>query len=258
MMKKSCTLTTLIEIIVLLVTPLFLAVELWLFPNLTAFFSLLIVLFTIALFMLLFEEQRFSVSKLVLTATFSALGAAGRIAFAPLAYIKPVSAVAIFAGVFMGRHVGFVVGALSALISNVFFGQGSWTPWQMYAWGLVGYIGGFLSQGMWKKQKGPLDQFSVNAIKKQKIRTLPPGILMFWALFSGLFYGLILNCYFVLGFVHPLTVESVVLAFLASIPFDMVHGISTLIFLLLLWVPWSNSVHRIFVKYNLAGLSDKR
>ena len=221
MMKKSCTLTALIEIIVLLVTPLFLAVELWLFPNLTAFFSLLIVLFTIALFMLLFEEQRFSVSKLVLTATFSALGAAGRIAFAPLAYIKPVSAVAIFAGVFLGRHVGFVVGALSALMSNVFFGQGSWTPWQMYAWGLV-------------------------------------GILMFWALFSGLFYGFILNCYFVLGFVHPLTVESVALAFLASIPFDMIHGISTLIFLLLLWVPWSNSVHRIFVKYNLAGLSDKR
>lgn len=69
----------------------------------------------------------------------AALAAAGRILFAPIPDFKPVSAIAIIAGVVFGRKSGFMVGALAALASNFFFGQGPWTPWQMYAWGLVGY-----------------------------------------------------------------------------------------------------------------------
>ncbi len=58
---------------------------------------------------------------------------------------KPVSAIAVIAGAAFGRRSGFMVGALAALVSNFFFGQGPWTPWQMYGWGLVGYLGGVLA-----------------------------------------------------------------------------------------------------------------
>lgn len=138
-------LSIVLEVVALFATPIILAVEMIYFPDFTAVSSIILAIISVALFMLSFEAKKPSVANLVPTAVFSALGAAGRIAFAPLAYVKPVSAVAIFAGAFLGRHAGFLVGALSALLSNVFFGQGSWTPWQMYAWGLVGYLGGLLA-----------------------------------------------------------------------------------------------------------------
>ncbi|MFR7797549.1 MAG: ECF transporter S component [Collinsella sp.] len=79
------------------------------------------------------------------TLVLAALAAAGRILFGPIPDFKPVSAIAIIAGATLGRRNGFMVGALAALTSNFFFGQGMWTPWQMYAWGLVGYVGGALA-----------------------------------------------------------------------------------------------------------------
>ena len=72
------------------------------------------------------------------TLVLAALAAAGRILFGPIPDFKPVSAIAIIAGATLGRRNGFMVGALAALTSNFFFGQGMWTPWQMYAWGLGG------------------------------------------------------------------------------------------------------------------------
>ena len=78
---------------------------------------------------------------------------------------------------------------------------------------------------------------------------------MIWAFISGPFFGLVMNVYFVIGFVHPLTLESALLAFAASIPLDLTHGIATLVFLILLWLPWQTSVSRILTKYNLTGRS---
>ena len=251
-MDNRHTLSILLEVVALFATPIILAVEMIYFPDFTAISSLILAIISVALFMLSFETQKPSVAKLVPTAVFSALGAAGRIAFAPLAYVKPVSAVAIFAGAFLGRHAGFLVGALSALLSNVFFGQGSWTPWQMYAWGLVGYLGGLLTTFTPAHSAVTSNKALSQGEKPHK---LPPFLLMIWAFISGPFFGLVMNVYFVIGFVHPLTLESALLAFAASIPFDLTHGVATLVFLILLWLPWQTSVSRILTKYNLTGRS---
>ncbi len=251
-MDNRHTLSIVLEVVALFTTPIILAVEMIYFPDFTAVSSIILAIISVALFMLSFETQKPSVAKLVPTAVFSALGAAGRIAFAPLAYVKPVSAVAIFAGAFLGRHAGFLVGALSALLSNVFFGQGSWTPWQMYAWGLVGYLGGLLATFT------PVHSAvtSNDALSQgEKPHKLPPFLLMAWAFISGPFFGLVMNVYFVIGFVHPLTLESALLAFATSVPLDLTHGVATLIFLILLWLPWQTSVSRILTKYNLTGRS---
>lgn len=249
-MDNRHTLSIVLEVVALFATPIILAVEMIYFPDFTAVSSIILAILSVALFMLSFEAKKPSVANLVPTAVFSALGAAGRIAFAPLAYIKPVSAVAIFAGAFLGRHAGFLVGALSALLSNVFFGQGSWTPWQMYAWGLVGYLGGFLATFTSAR---PTSLKKLDAPQGEKPHKHPPLLLLIWAFISGPFFGLVMNLYFVIGFVHPLTLQSALLAFASSIPFDLTHGVATLIFLILLWLPWQKSVSRILTKYNLTG-----
>ena len=251
-MGNRHTLSILLEVVAIFATPIILTVEMYYLPDFTAVSSIILAIISVALFMLSFETQEPSVAKLVPTAVFSALGAAGRIAFAPLAYVKPVSAVAIFAGAFLGRHAGFLVGALSALLSNVFFGQGSWTPWQMYAWGLVGYLGGLLTTFTPAHSAVTSNKALSQGEKPHK---LPPFLLMAWAFISGPFFGLVMNVYFVIGFVHPLTLESALLAFAASIPLDLTHGVATLIFLILLWLPWQTSVDRILTKYNLTGRS---
>ena len=111
----------------------------------TALLSLVVVLASLGVFFATYESSASRLRDIMPTVVLAALAAAGRILFAPIPDFKPVSAIAIIAGVVFGRKSGFMVGALAALTSNFFFGQGPWTPWQMYAWGLVGYGAGLLA-----------------------------------------------------------------------------------------------------------------
>ena len=85
---------------------------------------------------------------LALVATLAALAALGRIAFAPLPNVKPTTDIVLLTGYALGGAPGFAVGAVAALASNVFFGQGPWTPWQMCAWGGVGVAGALLARAL--------------------------------------------------------------------------------------------------------------
>jgi energy-coupling factor transport system substrate-specific component len=88
-----------------------------------------------------YERTHPSSKVLAMVATLAALAALGRIAFAPLPNVKPTTDIVFLAGYVLGGAPGFAVGALAALSSNLIFGQGPWTPWQMAAWGLVGVLG---------------------------------------------------------------------------------------------------------------------
>ena len=93
-----------------------------------------------------YERARPSAKVLALVATLAALAALGRVAFAPLPSIKPTTDIVLLAGYVLGGAPGFVVGAIGALASNVFFGQGPFTPWQMAGWGAVGLFGALLAR----------------------------------------------------------------------------------------------------------------
>jgi energy-coupling factor transport system substrate-specific component len=80
-----------------------------------------------------------------LVAALAALAIAGRIAFAAFPNVKPTTDIVVFAGYALGGAPGFAVGALSALVSNFWFGQGPWTPWQMAGWGFCGVLGAVLA-----------------------------------------------------------------------------------------------------------------
>lgn len=97
-----------------------------------------------------FEKRDTSSKELVILCVMIALSAAGRFIFAWLPGFKPVTAITVITAMWLGRDAGFAVGALSAAVSNFYFGQGPWTPFQMLAWGLIGFSAGVLAGPMRK------------------------------------------------------------------------------------------------------------
>ncbi len=95
-----------------------------------------------------YERSRPPSQVVALVAALAALAIAGRIAFAAFPHLKPTTDIVIFAGYALGGAPGFVVGALAGLVSNFWFGQGPWTPWQMAGWGLCGILGAALALGV--------------------------------------------------------------------------------------------------------------
>jgi energy-coupling factor transport system substrate-specific component len=101
-----------------------------------------------------YERTRPSSKEVALVATMAALGALGRDAFAAIPDVKPTTAVTFVCGYAFGPGPGFAVGAVGALASNIFLGQGSWTPWQMLAWGIVGLGGAALGRLLARRPLG--------------------------------------------------------------------------------------------------------
>lgn len=157
-----------------------------------------------------------ALERMIPVVVLAALAIAGRVLFAPFPDVKPVSAFCILAGMTLGRQSGFMVGALAALGSNMFFGQGPWSVWQMYGWGMVGYLSGCLNMRGWLNHT---------------------RILSVWAFASGLLYGFILNSWYVVSFVRPLTWPGALAGYAAGLPLDLIHGAATLAFSLLMVIP---------------------
>ncbi|HEY6526966.1 MAG TPA: prenyltransferase/squalene oxidase repeat-containing protein [Solirubrobacteraceae bacterium] len=95
-----------------------------------------------------YERARPDARIVALVGTLAAFAALGRIAFAAVPNVKPTTDIVLIAGYALGGAPGFAIGALAALTSNFFFGQGPWTPWQMAAWGATGVLGAALAWGM--------------------------------------------------------------------------------------------------------------
>lgn len=198
--------------------------------------SLAVVVLALCLLFGRWEASRPALRQIMPTLVLAALAAAGRILFAPLPDVKPVSAIALIAGAVLGSQSGFMVGALAALTSNMFFGQGMWTPWQMYAWGLVGYAGGWL---------GSLGVLETRDGRPRRMALIAAGVA------SGLVYGAVINAYDIVAFVQPLTLPGAMARLATAVPFDVVHGIATAAFLVALWGPWVRRIRRVLRRYGL-------
>ena len=86
-----------------------------------------------------------SAKELALIATLGGAAAAGRVLFAAIPGVQPVTITAIIAGAALGARAGVGVGMLAAFASNFFLVQGPWTPYQMLAWGACGALGALLA-----------------------------------------------------------------------------------------------------------------
>ena len=197
------------------------------------FISLLILLECMLPFFLIFEGRRPQARELVLIAVLVAMNVAGRAAFFMLPEFKPVVAMTILAGVAFGGETGFLVGAMTMLVSNMLFSQGPWTPWQMFAMGIVGWLAGVL-------------------YRKGVLRRSRLSLCVFGVFCSTVVYGGIMNPASALMWAGKLSWPILLSYYITGIPVDLVRAAATAAFLLLGAEPMLEKLDRIKTKYGLA------
>ncbi|GGA33830.1 hypothetical protein GCM10007416_03190 [Kroppenstedtia guangzhouensis] len=194
---------------------------------------LLVSLFFAALmivpFVLRFEWRSLDSRELVLLALLTAIAAVCRVPFAGLPSVQPTTFVIIVTAVVFGAESGFVVGAGAALVSNIFLGQGPWTPWQMLSWGLVGLTAGAL-------QNTPVMRWK--------------SLRLLFGFIWGFLFGWIMNLWVVAG-MENWSLSTFAAVYVASLYFDLAHGLSNLFFLALFSSTWIRILQRFKVKYGL-------
>lgn len=177
-----------------------------------------------------FEQERPSVLLLTMIAALCGLGIAGRIAFFFLPQVKPIVAMVILSGAAFGGEVGFITGAMSAFVSNFYFGQGSWTPFQMFALGLIGLVAGFFFAGR---------------------RARREVISLFGFVAVVVLYGGIVDLNTVFFSSQQPTWELAAGIYLKALPFNLILGVSTAMFLFFLYSPVLQRIERVQRKYRL-------
>ena len=218
---------------ILLAIPLTIYVGIYFFGDRKYYFiSLLIILESMLPFVLIFEGRKPQARELVIIAVLCAIGVAGRVAFFMLPQFKPVTAVAIIAGVAFGGEAGFLVGAVTGFVSNMFFGQGPLMPWQMFAFGIIGFLAGIL--------------FRKGLLLRNKT-----ALCVYGGLATFLIYGGIMNPASMLTSQPLPTWDMLWPYYLQGIPFDLIHALATVVFLYIAAEPMLEKLDRIKVKYGL-------
>lgn len=167
------------------------------------------VILILALFAALFELKGLDAKGMASVATLSAMGGALRVPFAGIPGIQPTTLIAAVSGYALGPVNGFTVGAMSAFISNFFLGQGPWTLWQMLGWGACGFFFGLIKKG------------------NTKIHNIIFVVLCgLW----GYIYGCILNMWYVVAYVNPITIKTVITSLVLSLSQDTMHAVGNVFF----------------------------
>lgn len=167
-----------------------------------------LVILAIIAFFFEFEAAAVSSKEIALVAMLGAVSAVLRVPFAAIPGIQPCTYLIICTGYVFGPVAGFMVGAITALVSNFFLGQGPWTPYQMFAWGLAGVTAAHIRR------------FNVNT-----------KWLVVFGIAWGYIFGWIMNIFFWASFVYPLTLRTFIVAQLNSVWFDTFHAVGNAIFL---------------------------
>ncbi len=170
--------------------------------------------------------------ELVIIAVLCAIDVAGRAAFFMLPQFKPVMALTIIAGVAFGGETGFLVGAMTMLVSNVLYAQGPWTPWQMFCMGIIGFLAGVLFRKDWlRRSRESLCAFGVFA--------------------AIVIYGGIMNPASALMWPDELNTGVILTYYLCGFPMDCIHAAASALFLWFGAEPMLEKLDRIKVKYGL-------
>ena len=184
-------------------------------------------------FFLVFEGRKPKARELVIIAVLCALAIAGRAAFFMLPQFKPVLAVVIISGAAFGGETGFLVGAVTMLVSNMMFSQGPWTPWQMFAAGMIGFLAGVLC-------------------RKGFLRRTRLSLCVFGAISTVVIYGGIMNPTSALMWSGNSFEPKIILTYyLTGLPMDCVHAAATALFLWFLADPVLEKLERVKVKYGI-------
>ena len=189
------------------------------------FISFFVAVLSVLLFLSGFEKKATGTRRMVIVAVMIAMCVAGR--FIP--FFKPVTAITVITAIYLGGESGFLVGSLSALLSNFYFGQGPWTAFQMLAWGLIGLVAGFLS----------------NPLRKSRAALLTYGVL------SGVVFSLIMDIWTVLWYNDNFDLTLYLAALATALPHTALYSVSNFIFLWFMAKPFGDKMNRIKNKYGI-------
>ena len=218
------------NLILLVFTPVCVVSGMFIFSEKQYIFSILIVsALSVTAFLLRLEKNKTDVEKAVIIAVMTALSILSRVAFQFTPSFKPVTAMVIITGMYLGKEAGFMCGAFTALLSNFIFGQGLWTPFQMLSWGIIGVIASMMS----------------NILKKNVILTSIIGGLF------GILYSLLMDIYSVLWIDSTFVLSRYIALVATSLPVTITYVVSTIIFLLVLTKPVGKQLDRVMKKYNI-------
>ncbi|GGD57513.1 ECF transporter S component [Paenibacillus nasutitermitis] len=192
--------------------------------------SVLFIVGSMVPFFFRFERRRMEARELILIAVLAAIASMGRVAFAPIPSVQPTSFVIIIAAVVFGGETGFLIGAIAALASNIFLGQGPWTPWQMFCWGMIGATAGWLRH-TW--------------VMKSRLGMCAFGFV--W----GFLFGWIMNIWYLISLPDAMSWPLVLTAYVQSFYFDLAHALANVFFLGILGISWIQILERFKKKYGL-------
>ena len=187
--------------------------------------SLGIAVLALLLFMAGVERRNIGSRRMVITAIMTSLAVFGR--FIPL--FKPITAIIVITAVYLGAQAGFLTGAMSVLLSNIWFGQGPWTPFQMLGFGLIGLFAGYLSRWLVHSK----------------------ALLVIYGVFAGIAYSFIMDIWTVLWYSGGFDTGLYAAAIISALPFTALYAVSNAVFLLILSKPIGNKLNRIKIKYGV-------
>ena len=183
-------------------------------------------------FALLVRTRRNRVRELVVVSVMTAIAVASRAVFYMIPECKPLCAIAILTGIFLGEEVGFAVGALAMFLSNFLFGQGMWTPFQVLGMGFTAFLAAILLR------QGDLRT-------RRWVSALVGGLLAFAV------YGAIVDTCAVFTLAAAYTPKSIAAVYLTGAPLNAIHGAVTALVLFILLRPIGERLERMRIKYGL-------
>lgn len=194
--------------------------------------SVLIIIYSMIPFFLSFEKRRPQAREIVVLSVMCAIAVASRAAFIMIPHFKPMAGMIIITGIAFGAEAGFLTGAVSAIVSNFIFGQGPWTPWQMFAYGIAGFLAGYLyNKGILRRNKISLGVFGVLIIM--------------------LIVGPILDTCALFTMSNMIDTSVISAVYISGIPVNMVHASATMLTLILVSKPMFEKLDRIKLKYGM-------
>ena len=195
--------------------------------------SVLIIILSFAVFFFRYEKKKPQAREIVTLAVMSAIAIVSRAVFAMIPFFKPMMGIVMITGMAFGSGAGFLTGAVSGFVSNFIFGQGPWTPWQMFAYGVGGALAGFLTK------KGIMHE-------EKKLRTAVIGYLLIQFI-----VGPILDVCSIFTMGNTIAPEYVLAIFGSGVIPNAIHGLATFLTLLLACKQMMEKLNRMKLKYGM-------
>ena len=163
--KKRLSLSS---ILIFLVVPALIATSVYLGRRWYLITSIAILLAIMSPFFMIFERRKPKAREIVLIAMMSALVVRGHLVLHLVFPVQIGTALVIISGIALGPEAGFLIGALSRFVCNFYMGQGAWTPWQMFCWGLLGFLAGLAFNRISINHNQDLNE-GIEAVEKRRL-----------------------------------------------------------------------------------------